>query len=165
MEKICHLHIINLIRSKKTSIWEVVMLPIFFWQEIGTAMQWWKCSHTFRLQNDTNMKSMEQIVVVVILLVLWKKGQRSIIQICFKTGNSLILSIQPHVFLTGLPVTNACRIRRGNFYFYRGMTPPPKSVCKTKLSRSRLKPTTKADLGERRGAFTVRVRSTWGLKG
>ena len=34
-------------------------------------------------------------------------------------------------------MTNACRIRRGNFYFDRGMTPPPKSVCKRKPSRSR----------------------------
>ena len=74
-----------------------------------------------------------------------------------------MLSIQPHVFLTGLQVTNACIIRRGNYYLDRGMMPPPKSVCKTKLSRSRLKPTT--DLGERRGAFTGRVRPTWGLKG
>ena len=46
----------------------------------------------------------------------------------FKLANSLILSIQPHVFLTGYPLTNACRIRRGNFYSDRGMTPPPKSV-------------------------------------
>ena len=55
----------------------------------------------------------------------------------FKLANSLILSIQPHVFLTGYPLTNACRIRRGNFYFDRGMTTPPKSVCKRKPSRSR----------------------------
>ena len=67
----------NLIRSKKTSIWEVVLLPIFFWQEIGTAMQWWKCSHTFKLQNDTNMKSIEQIVFFSIMK---KNGQRSIIK-------------------------------------------------------------------------------------
>ena len=59
----------------------------------------------------------------------------------FKLANSLILSLQPHVFLTEYPLTNACRIRRGNFYFDRGMSPPPKSVCKRKPSRSRLKPT------------------------
>ena len=66
-----------------------------------------------------------------------KKKRTAVNYQIFKLANSLILSIQPHVFLTGYPVTNACRIRRGNFYFDRGMTPLPKSVCKRKPSRSR----------------------------
>ena len=102
------------------------------------------------------MKSIEQIVFFWYFFWYYEKKWASVNYQIFKLANSLILSIQPHVFLTGYPLTNACRIPRGNFDFDRGMTPPPKSVCK--------KPT-EADLGERRGAFTSRVRPTWVLKG
>ena len=58
-----------------------------------------------------------------------------------KLAKSRKLSIQTHVFLTGNPLSNVYRIRRGKVYFDRGMTPPVKSVCKTMPSRGRLRPT------------------------
>ena len=78
-----------------------------------------------------------------------------------KLAKSRKLSIQTHVFLTGNPLSNVYRIRRGKVYFDRGMTPPVKSVCKTMPSRGRLRPTwgrsalcffrpTPADLGSNR---------------